>query len=380
MIKIVSKPDISPLKQAILRISAVIFALFCAALIMKLMGYNPFDVYGQIIKGSLDPNYRPGTPESDNGFINAILSLKTNGRFQRTIAKTIPLLVLSLGTAVAFKMKFWNIGAEGQFYAGAFGASLVAFNMSFLPMIALIPLMFVAAFLFGGLWAMIPAILKSKLSTSETLVTLMLNYIAIAWIEYLQYGPWKDPSAMGAARIASFPKNAILPQVFNIHIGWIIALVLVVIVYILLKYTKLGYEISVLGESETTAKYAGMNVTKITVIAVLISGGLCGLAGVIQASSSATISLSSSLSGGLGFTAVITTWLAKLSAPVIIITSFLFAMLIQGSSTLQIGLKMSPYTADIIQGIIIFFVLGSEFFLRYKVIFNKKVKEEKEAK
>lgn len=263
---------------------------------------------------------------------------------------------------------------------GAFGASLVAFNLSNLPAYILIPLMFIVAFIFGGLWAVIPALLKTKLSTSETLVTLMLNYIAIAWIEYLQNGPWKDPAAKGAARIASFSSNAILPKVFNIHIGWIIALVLVVFVYILLKHTKLGYEISVLGESETTAKYAGMNVTKITVTAILISGGLCGLAGVIQASSGPSISLSSALSGGLGFTAVITTWLARLSAPVIILTSFLFAMLIQGSSTLQIGLKMSPSTADIIQGIIIFFVLGSEFFLRYKIVFHRKLNAKKEAK
>ena len=380
MIKIVSKSEVSPLRQIILRIVAVVFALLCAALIMRIMGYNPIEVYRQIIKGSLDPEYRPKVAESNNTFLNTILSLKTNGRFQRTVAKTIPLLVLSLGTAVAFKMKFWNIGAEGQFFMGAFGASLVAFNLSNLPAYILIPLMFIVAFIFGGLWAVIPALLKTKLSTSETLVTLMLNYIAIAWIEYLQNGPWKDPAAKGAARIASFSSNAILPKVFNIHIGWIIALVLVVFVYILLKHTKLGYEISVLGESETTAKYAGMNVTKITVTAILISGGLCGLAGVIQASSGPSISLSSALSGGLGFTAVITTWLARLSAPVIILTSFLFAMLIQGSSTLQIGLKMSPSTADIIQGIIIFFVLGSEFFLRYKIVFHRKLNAKKEAK
>ncbi len=376
MFKIVSKTDMSPYKKIFLRIFAVILALIFAAIFMQIMGYNPLEVYSQIIKGSLNPGYRPKTPESSNSFLNAILSLKTNSSFQRTVIKTIPLLVMSLGTAVAFKMKFWNIGGEGQFFLGAFGASLVAFNLSSLPSYILIPLMFVAAFIFGGLWSLIPAFLRIKFSTSETLVTLMLNYIAIAWIEYLQYGPWKDPSAKGAARIQSFGENAILPKVFNIHIGWIIALVLVVIVHILLKHTKLGYEISVLGESQTTARYAGMNVSKITILAILISGGICGLAGVIQASSAPTISLSSSLSGGLGFTAVITTWLAQLSAPVIILTSFLFAILIQGATTLQIALKMSPYTADMIQGIIIFFVLGSEFFLRYKIVFNRKAKKE----
>ena len=273
-------------------------------------------------------------------------------------------------------MKFWNIGAEGQFYFGAFGASIIAFNFGNLPPYILIPIMFTFAFLFGGLWAMIPAMLKAKYTTNETLVTLMLNYIAIQWIEFLQNGLWKDPAAQGMAKIRNYPENAVLPQVFGIHIGWIIALILVVIVYIIFKYTKLGYEISVLGESQTTAKYAGMNVTKITIISILLSGGLCGLAGVIQASASSSTSLSSSLSGGLGFTAVITTWLAKLSPPVLIITSFMFAILIQGGTTLQLSLKISPSMANILQGIIIFFVLGSEFFLRYKVVFKNKAKKE----
>ena len=376
MLKIVSKAESSPLRENLMRVLAVVVAFLCSAIIIKIMGYNPFEVFKQIVVGSLDPEYRPKNGGTSNGFFDAIASLQTNGRFQRTVAKAIPLLVLSLGTAVAFKMKFWNIGAEGQFYFGAFGASIIAFNFGDLPAIALIPLMFVAAFIFGGLWALIPAILKSKFSTSETLVTLMLNYVAIQWIDYLQNGPWKDPAAKGAAKIANYPSNAVLPQVFGIHIGWIIALVLVIIVYIILKYTKLGYEISVLGESETTAKYAGMNVAKITIISILISGGLCGIAGVIQASSSASIALSSSLSAGLGFTAVITTWLAKLSPPVIIITSFMFAMLIQGGSTLQIAMGISPSMSSILQGIIIFFVLGSEFFIRYKVVYKHKAIKE----
>lgn len=376
MIKIVSKTELSPLKQNLLRILAVIIALFAAGLIMLCLKLNPFEVYGQIIKGSLNLNFRSSNVDTGNDFLNGIFSLKDNIFFVNTVSKAIPLLILSLGISVAFKMKFWNIGAEGQFYFGAFGASLFAFNMSSLPAYILIPLMFIVGFIFGGIWAVISAVLKLKFSTSETLVTLMLNYIAIAWIKFLENDAWGD--SMG--QIPSFTSNAILPKVFNINIGWIIALILVVIVYILLKYTKLGYEVSVLGESHATARYAGMNVTKITIIAILISGGICGLAGVIQVSASSTSSLSSSLSGGLGFTAVITTWLAQLSAPVIIITSFLFAMLIQGSTTLQISLGISASTADIIQGIILFFVLGSEFFLRYKLVFHKKAKTVKEVK
>ena len=216
---------------------------------------------------------------------------------------------------------------------------------------------------------MIPALLKARFSTSETLVTLMMNYIAVSFISYLQYGPWKDPASLGAAKIARFSDNAILPKVFGIHAGWIIMLALVVIMTIVLKYTKLGYQIDVLGESETTARYAGMNTLKIMFAAVMISGGLCGMAGFMQASAIEK-SITDSMSGGLGFTAVITAWLAKLKPPVIVVVSFAFSMLLQSGKSLQvIGIPSS--ITEILQGVIIFFVLGSEFFINYKLSFRR---------
>lgn len=349
MIRIVAKKDVSALRENALRGGAVAFALVASAVIMLFMGYNPLEVYGQIIRGSLATAYR----------------------FKETVNKTIPLVVLSLGIGVAFRMKFWNIGAEGQFYLGAFGASLVAFTFPSWPAFILLPAMFVSGFLFGGLWAIFPALLKSRFSASETLVTLMLNYVALKWISYLQYGPWKDPAASGFPKIASFSRNAILPSFLGIHVGWLVALVLVAVLYVVMKRTKLGYEIDVLGESEATARYAGMSVTGITLSAILISGGLCGIAGMMQASA-IEHSLSDQLSGGLGFTAVITTWLARLSPPAIVFVSFLFSMLIQGGSWLQSSLKIPGSVSGILQGIIIFFVLGSEFFVRYRFVFTRK--------
>ncbi len=229
------------------------------------------------------------------------------------------------------------------------------------------------AFVFGGIWALIPALIKAKFTTSETLVTLMMNYIAISFISYLQYGPWKDPESLGAAKIARFSDNAILPKVFGIHAGWIIMLALVVVMTILLKYTKLGYQIDVLGESETTARYAGMNTLKIMIIAVLLSGGLCGVAGFMQASA-VEKSITDQMSGGLGFTAVITAWLAKLKPPVIVVVSFAFSMLLQSGKALQVMGIPSSIT-EVLQGVIIFFVLGSEFFINYKISFRKADKE-----
>ncbi len=349
MFHITKKEVLAPGRDTLMRIVAALCALASAAVVLALLGYNPFAVYAKIVEGSLGSAYR----------------------LKETIHKVIPLVVLSLGIAVAFKMKFWNIGAEGQFYMGAFGASLVAFGLKELPSYLMLPLMFGCGALCGGLWASIPALLKSRLGTNETLVTLMLNYIAIKWISYLQYGPWKDPRAGGFPRIPAYPDAAVLPSVLGVHMGWIIALVLAALVYLLLGRTKLGYEIAVLGESETTARYAGISVTRVTLMAILISGGLCGIAGMMQASAIEQ-SLSDQLSGGLGFTAVITTWLARLSAPGIVVVSFLFAMLLQGGSYLQSAMQIPSSVSGILQGIILFFVLGSEFFIQYSIVFKKK--------
>lgn len=351
MIKIAKKEELSRNKALLVRVLAVFVALIASAIMMAFMGYNPFDVFKNIIEGATGTEYR----------------------ITQTINKAIPLTVLSLGIAVAFKMKFWNIGAEGQFYLGALGATYIALNFSDLPSIILLPLMMISSLILGGLWCLFPAVLKSKLGTNETLVTLMMNYIAIKWVTYLQYGPWKDPNAFGFPKIAKFSSNAVLPSVFGVHIGWIIALFLVIFIHILLTKSKIGYEIEVLGENETTARYAGMNVTKILIIGAMISGGLCGLAGMMQASAIEK-SLTYTLSAGLGFTAIISAWLARLSAPAIVVVSFLFAILIQGGSYLQSSMQIPSSLSDLLQGIILFFVLGSEFFINYKIIKEKSVK------
>lgn len=348
MIKIIKKPEVSPMRSNLQRLISVLIALVVAAGFIMLLGYSPLVVYSEIIKGATGSLYR----------------------FKETINKTIPLLTLSLGIAVAFKMKFSNIGAEGQFYLGAMGAALVAFNLPNLPAIFLLPLMAVVAMVMGGIWCFFPAVLKIKFGTSETLVTLMMNYIAVKWVTYLQYGPWKDPAAFGFPKMPQFSENAVLPKVFGIHAGWIIALVLVAVVHIIMSKSKLGYEISVLGENPQTARYAGMNTLKILLISVLISGGLCGLAGMMQASAIEQ-SLTDKLSSGLGFTAIITAWLARLSAPAILVVSFFFAMLLQGSAYLQSAMQIPSAVAEILQGIILFFVLASEFFTQYQFVYKK---------
>jgi simple sugar transport system permease protein len=265
-----------------LRILAFLSALVAGGLFILCIGYNPFLVYTTIISGAF----------------------RSKMAIQATIKFMIPLLISSLGIILAFKMKFWNIGAEGQIIAGAIFASYFALFHKDWPHAVLLIVMFLAGFIGGGLWGLIPAFFKAKFSTNETLFTLMLNYIALHTITFLRDGPWKDPGSSGFPKIARFDGNAQLNKVFGVQFGWIIALVLVVLVYIYMKYSKQGYEISVVGESQATARYAGMNVKKIILRTMILSGGICGITGMIQASGS-DMTLASSVAGGVGFTAII---------------------------------------------------------------------------
>ena len=350
----ISKRDTLPwYTNVAIRGGAIILALVVCALVTTILtGENPLSIYGTILKGAFGTARKSWT----------------------TWENVAILLGISLAVTPAFKMRFWNIGAEGQVLIGCLASTTCMICLGGkMPNWLLLEVMTVASLAAGALWGFLPGFFKARWNTNETLFTLMMNYIAISFISYLQYGPWKDPESLGAAKIARFSDNAILPKVFGIHAGWIIMLALVVVMTILLKYTKLGYQIDVLGESETTARYAGMNTLKIMIIAVLLSGGLCGVAGFMQASA-VEKSITDQMSGGLGFTAVITAWLAKLKPPVIVVVSFAFSMLLQSGKALQVMGIPSSIT-EVLQGVIIFFVLGSEFFINYKISFRKADKE-----
>lgn len=342
MVRIVKKPEVSSRRGLAQRMAFILLSLVAAALVILVLGYNPIQVYIEMIKGALGSTYRS----------------------QETVLKAVPLVIMGLGVAVCFKLNFSNIGTEGQFYMGAMAATWVALY-SPLPDGLRLPMMFVAAFIAGGLYCLIPALLKIKWRVSETLVTLMFNYIAAKLVAYLQYGPWKDPMAYGFPKIANFSKAARLPEVFGMHIGWIVALVLAAGVYLLLNRSKFGYEVQVMGENKVTARYAGMNATKITVLTVIIGGGLCGLAGMIQAAG-VERTLNASLANGLCFTAIVVAYLAKLNPIAIVPAGFFFAVLLQGGAYIQSALQVPSTVAEVVQGVILLFVLASEFFIRYR--------------
>ena len=351
LVRIEKRKELDQKQAVLLRIGALLLAIIVGGLFIAAMGKNPFQAYALIIKGAFVGGRR-----------NPFSSI------QATVIKWVPLLITSLGLSFAFKMKFWNIGAEGQIMMGAIFTGYFAIFHSDWPRYILIPVMFVAGIIGGGLWALIPAIFKVKFGTNETLFTLMLNYVATYIIVYLESGPWQGTK--GYASVSRYAQNALLPKFGGIHIGWIIAAVLTVIVAVYFSKTKQGYEISVVGESPATAKYAGMSVTKIILRTMFISGAVCGLAGMIQ-STGYDNTLTTGVTGGVGWTGIIVAWLAQLQPIMIAIVSALFAILQKGSTLMQSTLGISSFAADVLQSIILFFVLGSEFFVRYKFAFKK---------
>ncbi len=348
LVQIVKRTDVSKRFAFTLRIAAVLLALVTGGLFMWALGTNPFTMYSVMI----------------NGAVGSTIALR------ETIKLAIPLCITGLGVTLAFKMRFWNIGAEGQISVGAIAASFFALFYSHLPQPLLLTLMIVAGVIAGGLWGMIPAIFKARFGTNETLLTLMLNYVALYLIQFLREGPWRDPNAMGFPKIAMFEKSARMPSVLGVHAGWIFALALVVLVFVYLRFTKQGYELTVVGENQNTARYAGMKVGKIVVRTMFLSAAICGLAGALQASG-ADKTLTDTVAGGVGFTAITIAWLSQLNPFAVLLVSSLFAVLEKGSGSMQSLLNISPSAADVFQGIILFFVLGCEFFISYKVIFRK---------
>ncbi len=351
MIHISKRPSLSIWKMIAFYAIAIVTAVVISSLFVALTGTDIVQFYQYIFEGSF----------------------RSSLSVQGLIRNILPLLITSLGVAVAFKMKFWNIGAEGQLIMGAVGASFVAFTFPNLPHGILILLMALAGLLFGGVWGLIVAFFNCKFGTNETLLTLMLNYVALYIVQWLRDGPWRDPAFKGFQKISTLPENAWLDQVLGVDVTWVVSLGLVVLLFIYFKYTKQGYEISVVGDSKGTAHYAGMNVNRVVMRTVFISAAICGLAGMLHVSGDATShQLTMSVANGVGFTAIIVAWLAKLNPFGIMAVSFFFGLLEKGSGTIESNLHLSAAFTDVYQGIILFVILGFDFFIRYRVSLRRK--------
>ena len=277
---------------------------------------------------------------------------------------------ISLAITPAFRMRFWNIGAEGQTLMGVWGAIAVAFYLGkSVPAWLLLVLMFAASLVCGAVWAVIPAIFKAKWNTNETLFTLMMNYVATNFVSYFLV-VWvpSGSSSLGKLDVGKLPS-----PVHDYFLIIVITLIMTIGLYIYLNHSKQGYEISVVGESIRTAQYSGMNVRKIIIRTMIVSGLLCGLAGfLIGAGLDQSITTESV--GGQGFTAIMVSWLAHFNPVVMLLTSGLLTMLNQGAAQVSQDFSVSDAIPAVIVGIVLFFIIGSEFFINYKVKLRRKAK------
>ena len=291
------------------------------------------------------------------------------------------LLCVSLAVTPAFKMRFWNIGGEGQILVGGLAtATCMILLGDKLPNWLLIVVMFVASCTAGAIWGGIPAICKAKWNTNETLFTLMMNYVATQLVAYFII-VWEVPKGAGKIGIINQETHAgWLPQIgsYKYLLNILIVAVLTVIMYFYLTRSKHGYEIAVVGESEKTARYVGIKVEKVIVRTMMISGGLCGLAGLLLVGGT-DHTITTTIGNNRGFTAVMVSWLAKFNPLVMVITTFLLVFLSRGASEITTIYSLNHSFGDILTGIILFFIIGSEFFIGYRLSFLRKDKKEGEG-
>ncbi len=292
-------------------------------------------------------------------------------RFQYTIVEALPLLICGLSVGIAFRLRFWNIGAEGQYVWGAIGTTWVILFWTFLPAPLLLPVGLIVGMILGALWAGIPGVLKAYWAVDETLTTLMLNYVAIGFAEYLYIKAWKAPK--GILGTLEFPDFTRFPSVWGkVHSGIFIALALVVILWFLLYKTKWGFELNMIGKNPIAARYQGVSIEKSIVIALLISGAIAGLAGSMT-TVAITHRLTRGVNAGYGFTGIIIAWMANLNPFASILVAIVMASLTTGADALQIAMKLPESMGAVLQGLVLIPLLAGSVFHDYHL---KNIREE----
>ncbi len=350
---IVKRSNVSMKKAIAVRAIAIVMALLVAGLfIFIITKRNPIEIYKQMFLGVFGSAHR---------ITKALKSLAI-------------LLCISLAVTPAFKMKFWNCGAEGQALIGGLACAASMFYLGgSVPKWLLVIVMIVTSILAGAIWAVIPALFKAKWNTNETLFTLMMNYVATSLVAFFIKCWAKD----GSGILRPMTQYG-LPQIANTDylLSVIVVALLTVAIYIYMKYSKHGYEIAVVGESENTARYIGINVKKVIIRTMLLSGAICGLCGLLLVGG-IDKTISTETVGGQGFTAIMVSWLGKFNPIFMILTSFLIVFLQVGTKQVSTSFRIDTSLADITTAIILFFIIGCEFFINYELRFRKKEKEVK---
>ncbi len=333
--------------RAMVPLSAGFIALFCCSVLIIWAGASPVDALGLLIKGAVGSKFA----------------------ISETLTRTIPLIFTGLAAAVAFRAKLWNIGAEGQLYAGACIATWLGTGMFDLSPWLMIPLLFAAGALAGGLLLLGPTILKTRFGVDEVVTTLLLNFIVLLFVNWLVFGPWKDPMAMGWPQAAPVVDSAVLGHIIaktRLHWGLIIALASAVCVWLLMRFTTWGYEIRAVGHSQNASIFAGIPVNRVVVRTALISGGLAGMAGVSELCGLKGY-LTLDLSPGFGYSGIVVAMLASLHPLGVILSSLFIAVLSIGADSMSRSLNISNYIADVATAVSLLAVLLSMLLTRYRI-------------
>lgn len=329
--------------QILVPIFSLLISAILGAIVLLLCKTNPLKTYYSIFRGAF------GSPT----------------KIQYTITKMLPLLMCGLAVGIAFRLRFWNIGAEGQYVMGVIGITWVMQFWTFLPAFLLLPIGLLMAIVFGGLWGGIPGTLKAQWKVDETLTTLMMNYIAIGIAEYLYINAWKAPKGnMGTVK---YPEAGWIGSLWGkVHYGLVIALILVVVLYFVLYKTRWGFELNMIGKNSEAARCQGVAIKKNIILAMLLSGGIAGLAGGIN-SAAVTHCLTKGVDSGYGFTGIIVAWMSGLNPFVSILVALLLAALQTGSDALQITMKLPAAMGEVLQGLILLPLLAGSIFIDHRL-------------
>jgi len=349
------RQSVSRAIRVLVPVMSLVFALIFGAFLLLVSGVNPFAAYAAMATGAF-------------GDIDAVAE---------TLVKAIPLMLTGLGVSIAFRMLFWNIGAEGQLAMGGLAATGVALYASdILPSWSVLPAAILLGMMAGALWAVIPAALRAYLQVNETITTLMMNYIAILLVSHVYHGPWRDPEGYGFPGTARFPEMAWLPRLYNrAHAGLIFAILAAAILWIVVQRTKWGFELRITGENPKAARYIGINIPRLILVTMLVSGGLCGLAGVCEVTG-VMRRLQQGLTVGYGYTAIIVAWMSQLNPWGVLLVSFLLAGMLVGGDQIQMAMGLPAAMGLVMQGALLFPMLGGALFTEYRLRFLRDSAEE----
>lgn len=332
--------------RVLVPVISMVFALIFGAFLFLFSGVNPLVAYAAMARGAF-------------GDIHAVAE---------TMVKAIPLMLTGLGVSIAFRMLFWNIGAEGQLAMGGLVATGVALYASeVLPPWSVLPVAILLGMVAGALWAAVPAALRAYLQVNETISTLMMNYIAILLVSHVYHGPWRDPDGYGFPGTARFPEVAWLPRLYDrAHLGLVFAIIAAAILWFLVQRTKWGFELRITGENPKAARYIGIHIPRLILAAMLVSGALCGLAGACEVTG-VMRRLQQGLTVDYGYTAIIVAWMGQLNPWGVLLVAFLLAGLLVGGDQIQMAMGLPAAMGLVMQGALLFPMLGGALFAEYKL-------------